>query len=104
MNPWKISTFVLGLSTVGLLALGASDGSALQGSFDTSLSRTAEVDIMKAVVSVHDELGYSTWSLEDLAKKDQTNYANTIDFMADHIGTSTWTLNTLASHISNQCD
>ncbi len=105
MNPWKISTFVLGLAVVGLLGLSAtnSGGESLQGSFGSG-GGSAHGDIMTAVTEVHDELGYSSWTLEGLAEDDYRNYASTIDFMAEHIGTSTWTLDTLAEQMYDVCN
>ena len=105
MNPWKISTFVLGLAVVGLLGLSAtnSGGESLQGSFGSGTG-SAHGDIMTAVTEVHDELGYSSWTLEALAEKDYDTIEATVGYMVDHIGTSTWTLDTLAEQMYDVCN
>lgn len=101
MNPWKISTLVLSLAVVGLLGLSATNGEGLQGSFGSGMG--ASVDIMTAVEDVHDEIGYSTWTLEAAVQKDYQNYAGTINYMVDHIGNSSWTLDALAEQMYDIC-
>jgi hypothetical protein len=116
MNPWKISTFVLGLAVVGLIGLSASGGSSLQGAFGSASSST--IDTMSQIISVHNELGYSTWTLEDLAVAmeaktasivyrigyDTDAIATQVTAVQDQLGTSSWTLEKLATHIQNTCN
>ncbi len=99
MNPWKISTFVLGLAVVGLLGLSTSTGGeSLQGSFGSGSG--AIVDVMKEVTSVHDELGYSSWTLEELSDRMDKEAA----VLHDQLGYSSWTLEDVAAQVSRLCN
>jgi len=118
MNPWKISTFVLGLAVVGLVGLSASGGSSLQGAFGSASSSTASIDTLSQIVSVHNELGYSSWTLEDLAVAMEAKTASIVyrigydtdalttqvTEVQDQLGTSSWTLEKLATQIQNECN
>lgn len=107
MNPWKISTFVLGLAVVGLVGLSASGGSSLQGAFGSASSSTASIDTLSQIVSVHNELGYSSWTLEDIGRgvyETSSDVFSAVYEVQDQLGTSSWTLEKLASQIQRECN
>lgn len=92
MNPWKVSTIVLALALVGSVGFGMSKGSTLQGSFG---SIPDHANVLKAIEDVHDEIGYSSWTLAGVG--------NRVSDVHQQIGYSSWTLEEMMRELGRIC-
>lgn len=113
MNRWKISTFILALVSVGLLALNVTGSNALQGRVGGGLAGTPDLTsdetdmILGAILDIQEELGDSTWTLESIGNYMRIIGENTEDevttFIEDEVDNSSWTLSSLATKIATEC-
>ncbi len=120
-----LGAFVLG--AVLTLAITGASGVAWQGKLLTDLEKeqlgelesalpdffgdceTTNCDLEDMIAELHDEVGHSTWTLEEMAIRqyDMAAYVglwltNEIDDLHDEVGYSTWTLDAIGINQSVQ--